>query len=192
MMEGLVLEQDPINFIFFTSSLLRSYPPSITQINKLGSPDVQVIPWTLWNDQTRVTLWEPTTQNWTLNVCGSRIVRRTPGKARNTWKIQIAEFNPYASIPIPATTTLFEPPHTIQESKGPFLGLTRQGSMQASEAQYEHKGPESVENNRLFQEPIVSNLPYLEIETRKSFKLNSLMMDHDNIYLVRVSVLSLV
>src|SRR5271170_4304125 len=88
-------EHTPINFIFFTSSLLRDPPPLETEPAS-DMQNIRVIPWKQWADHTRVTIWKPAARVFTICVSGTRFVRRIAGDAPNHYKIQICDFNKYA------------------------------------------------------------------------------------------------
>lgn len=157
-------ERNPINFIFFTSSLLDTPFQSSEEVDEPEA--VTVIPWSDWAEFTRVTQWKPPSQNFTISVSGTRFVRRIPGNAPNHYHIQICDFNKYAlgnqdAIPNPATSVCT--------------------------TKYIHLGQDNLlRNTAIFKEPISTSLPYLEITTRSSFKLHDVMIDHDNIYLILV------
>jgi hypothetical protein len=168
---GLFMEEHkPINFIFFTSSLLRD-PPSLETETIDDVQNIRVIPWEQWADYTRVTIWKPAVRIFTICVSGTRFVRRIPGNAPNHYKIQICDFNKYALANQDTIANL-----------GSAVCTTR----------YVHSSQENMlKNTILFNEPLCTSLPYLEITTRSSFKLHDVMIDHDNIYLVRVSMVSM-
>lgn len=168
---GLVMEENtPINFIFFTSSLLRDLPSSETEPTG-DLQNIRVIPWKQWADHTRVTIWKPPARVFTICVSGTRFVRRIPGNAPNHYKIQICDFNKYALANQDTITNLASPVCTTR---------------------YVHSSRDNIlKNTILFNEPLYTRLPYLEITTRSSFKLRDVMIDHDNIYLIRVSVVSM-
>jgi len=43
-------------------------------------------------------------------------------------------------------------------------------------------------NTLLFREPLYGFLPYLEVTSRSTFEMEEVMIDHDNLYLVHVSL----
>jgi hypothetical protein len=163
-------EHTPINFIFFTSSLLGDLPSLDTEPTG-NVQDIRVIPWKQWADHTRVTIWKPPARDFIICVSGTRLVRRIPGTAPNHYKIQICDFNKYALANQDTITNLGSPVCTTR---------------------YVHPSQDNiVKNTMLFIEPLCTPLPYLEITTRSSFKLHDIMIDHDNIYLVQVSGVSI-
>jgi hypothetical protein len=163
-------ENTPINFIFFTSSLLGDLPPLDTKPTG-DMQNIRIIPWKQWADHTRVTIWKPPASVFTICVSGTRLVRRIPGTAPNHYKIQVCDFNKYALVNQDTITNFGSPVCTTR---------------------YVHPNQDNVlKNTILFNEPICTHLPYLEITTRSSFKLNDIMIDHDNIYLVRVSIVNI-
>lgn len=125
------------------------------------------IPWTAWGFQTRMMLSTLPRYNWTIRVHGTRIVLQIKGDVPDHYKIRVLDFNPYN--------------RSVPEEMLSAQSLTT--------SRYVSPRQDDVINNSfIFKDTIYTTLPYLEVTTKKFFMADSVMIDHDHIYLVQVSL----
>ncbi|KAG8801255.1 hypothetical protein FRC17_006692 [Serendipita sp. 399] len=159
-LSGLMMRESPISLFLFTHVFLQEYGPSVTPPDE--TMETIIVPWDQWGNNTRTTLWNPAESVYNICVNGSRVIRKIPTNVPNRFKLQLCDFNPYAIS-------------SIESLPG----------KPTSNYRYVHPSHDNVLEMRVFKQKVYSPLPYLEITTKKSFEAHDVMLDHDNIYLVR-------
>lgn len=126
-------------------------------------PDMHIIPWNHWGNKTRVTGWRRDNSVYKIRTSGTRVVRFVPGNGPRVCNIQVCDFNPYA--------------------------IPEQEKLEHVKQRYVEGPTDEVLIQRgILDEPISSQLPYLETTTKGSFRHKYVMIDHENIYLLGNSV----
>jgi hypothetical protein len=161
--------EHPHTLIFFTSHLLRNEYPgqNIAEEELLGDYPIDV-PWTAWGFQTRMILSTFPRNAWSIRAHGTRLILQIKGDVPNHYKIRVLDFNPYI--------------HSVPEEL-----LNAQSS--TTSRYVSPRQDDVLSNSMIFKETIYTTLPYLEVTTKKFFMANAVMIDHDHIYLVEVSLL---
>ena len=167
-----------------------------------GVRHISTVPWKEWNLHACVTSWESNRSVHNVVTCGTRIVRLLPNASWDSCRLQICDFNPYARHQVrneprghktagEKTQSMeeeFDANHVgrvdrmqediDEENKGGHPSLVTHKCVDAN--------PPSTEST--FEEPVVSALPYLETTTVEGFASHFVMMDMENIYLLKVSI----
>jgi hypothetical protein len=164
---GIHMEEElPLNIIVFASTLLQDYLTSHSDDGKDNEEKFISVPWSLWGERTRLTLWSFPDTVYNIWTNGTRLVRQIPGNAPDHFHIQVCDFNKYLRI----------------EDDAVYSGK------ETSVQRYVQAGMDNkVTNTLIFKDNLYGNLPYMEITTKKSFHISSVMIDYERLYLVRVS-----
>lgn len=159
--ENVIEEPTPINLIFFASSLV-----DISPVDPHSTKE-QIVSWDQWSKHIRVTDWDSLMDTFTICVAGTRFVRAVPETSGNHYYIQICDFSKYALA-------------NWKEINRPT------NSSHTRYVDTRNIGPLTLDH--VFKEPLYSYLSHLEVTTTRSFWLEDITIDHDNIYLMRVSL----
>ncbi|KAG8861027.1 hypothetical protein FRB91_011063 [Serendipita sp. 411] len=162
-LDGMLTRESPMTLLLFTHTFLRDYKPMGAILGEGTS--TTIVPWELWGESTRLTLWNSPASVYSICVNGLRVIRKISTGVQQHFKIQLCDFNPYAVS-------------SIESLPGKPTSTYR----------YVNSAMESTFNMHIFTQQVYTPLPYLEVTTKRSFEARDVMLDHDNVYLVRVSV----